>query len=379
SMTYQSAGKVGKSILFDEVDDYYTVGDFNYGDSFTVSMWLKVTDNVGTIHKYLFSHDTVDTNPSLNILVIEDSASAPTGGPDDMAVIMRANTSGDEAMLVDTPTDTNVTDGSWHYVTVTRTQSGTNYTYVNGVSQVSSSATANAFDPAGAINIARREDGTSDRYFDGNLDEIRIANTPRSAEWVEADYLFTNDSSKYTYASEEASAPFVILGTFTPTTSTISYRSTSATNIVPTTYYNLDSKPASGSPTHAIGTGTLNVANNFTVGDGTNAVTVNATTSDPGITVTGTFTVAASATFVASDSASFTLKGNFTNNGTFTNSSGTVTYQPTSESPVVIGGSTATTFHNFTSTIPSGLQNITLQFKASQAAGFAGTLTLTGQ
>ena len=33
---------------------------------------------------------------------------------------------------------------------------------------------------------------------------MRLSNTARSADWVEAEYLFTNDSTKYTYGAEEA-------------------------------------------------------------------------------------------------------------------------------------------------------------------------------
>src|SRR3989344_1983645 len=63
------------------------------------------------------------------------------------------------------------------------------------------------------------------------------------------------------------------------------------------------------------------------------------------------------------------------NNGTFSGSTGTVVLAPTaSTATITLGGSSVTTFNNFTLTTAG----TTLQFKASQNAGFTGTLTITG-
>jgi hypothetical protein len=87
-------------------------------------------------------------------------------------------------------------------------------------------------------------------------------------------------------------------------------------------------------------------------------------------------TIANGGTFTASNSSNLTLKNNFINNGTFNNSSGTVVINPAVvQNPLVIGGTSITTFHNFNATIPF----TTLQFKAGQRTGFAGALTIQGQ
>jgi hypothetical protein len=36
------------------------------------------------------------------------------------------------------------------------------------------------------------------------MDEIKISDLVRSGEWVEAEYLYTADNTKYTYGSQEA-------------------------------------------------------------------------------------------------------------------------------------------------------------------------------
>ena len=221
-MTYGSAGKVGTSLLFDETDDYYTVGDFSYGDTFTLSMWMKVTDNTGSFYQYPYSHNTIDANPSLNLYLHEDSVA----DPDDLEVRLKDSVASTETVLSDVSAgDANVTDGAWHHVTLTRVRNGTNTLYVDAVSQDTSTGPDTAIDPVGSINIGRREDGSVDRYFGGNLDEIRISDVERSADWVKTVYNNTNAPGDigaadfYTVGTEETTQPLtaVELVAFTAT------------------------------------------------------------------------------------------------------------------------------------------------------------------
>ena len=175
-LTYAATGKIGSSLLFDEVDDHYTIADFAYGDTFTVSMWLKVTDNTGSLYQYFYSHDTVDTNPSLNLAIFEDGIA----GADDLQAWLGDYVSSNEDVISDVSAgDKNVTDGSWHYVTLTRVKNGTDTLYVDGVSQDTSAGANTSIDPTGSIYIGRTDDGQASRYFGGNLDEIHISNTER--------------------------------------------------------------------------------------------------------------------------------------------------------------------------------------------------------
>src|SRR3990167_159291 len=45
--------------------------------------------------------------------------------------------------------------------------------------------------------------GIASNFLNGNLDETRLSNAIRSADWVEAEYLYTLDNAKYSYGSEE--------------------------------------------------------------------------------------------------------------------------------------------------------------------------------
>ncbi|OGY60217.1 MAG: hypothetical protein A3F24_00570 [Candidatus Colwellbacteria bacterium RIFCSPHIGHO2_12_FULL_44_17] len=140
------------------------------------------------------------------------------------------------------------------------------------------------------------------------------------------------DAASKTWILNGTGTPLSLSGdNLTENASTFSYRGAGATNILNTTYFNLDSKPASGSPTHTLGTAasqTVNASGAMTVGDGTNAVTVTAAANNPTLNVDGNFTIAASGTFTASASATFSVAGSWSTSatGTFTHTSGTVTF-----------------------------------------------------
>jgi len=139
-------------------------------------------------------------------------------------------------------------------------------------------------------------------------------------------------------------AGFSVSGTFIASTSTVDYEATNTVTIASLTYYNLRSVPTSGSPVHTFATGNATVTNDFTVGNGTNAVTVIAKTNGPTLDVNGNFLVATNSTFAAARTSAFTIAGNFTNNGTFTNSTGTVTLDGSAGASVDIGS--ASSFYN---------------------------------
>jgi hypothetical protein len=114
--------------------------------------------------------------------------------------------------------------------------------------------------------------------------------------------------------------PLVLSGTFSVQNATFRYAGTSATNVTPATYAQLDFG-ASGvsSPVYTLLSGTFNVGGAWNVGVvATNTVTVNANTNDPTLTLSGNVNVVASSTFVLSNTGSLTARRNWTNLGTTT-------------------------------------------------------------
>jgi hypothetical protein len=108
-----------------------------------------------------------------------------------------------------------VTAGSWYYLS-TVYDGSTVRMYVNGVQ--SGTTTALAAFPTGtqALTIGRRSDTATNRALGGFLDESRISNTARSADWISAEYANQSDPSTFlTVGSAEQNTAYQASGTLT--------------------------------------------------------------------------------------------------------------------------------------------------------------------
>lgn len=160
-------------------------------------------------------------------------------------------------------------------------------------------------------------------------------------------------------------------GTYTfGVSSTVEYQQGASNSVRALNYGNLEITPTSSSVTATIDAGTLSVAGNLTIGDGSNTDTITAATNSTTVTVTGSLTIAANATFVANGSNTTTVNGNWSNSGTFTHSNGTVAL--TGSSQIISGSST---FYNLSIT---GTTARTVTFTAGTTTAVSNSLTMTG-
>jgi parallel beta-helix repeat protein len=140
-----------------------------------------------------------------------------------------------------------------------------------------------------------------------------------------------------------SSRPFIVSGTLTEgTDSKVLYSGTSALEVEEETYHDLELSPSgAGSPTYTLGTTTsqtMDVDGDMVIGDGTNAVTVDAETSyDPAVDLEGSFTINANGTYSASSTSAFNIAGSWSNSGTFTDNSSTITFDSTSTGRTISG------------------------------------------
>ena len=122
-----------------------------------------------------------------------------------------------------------------------------------------------------------------------------------------------------------------------------------------------------GTGDQAVGNGlTQNTPANVTISNTAGIVTLGAN-----LTMTGTLTIAPSAT-LAAGALSHTLRGNMVNNGTFTCNTSTMSFASTTIAQTLSGSST-TTFYNLTLNNTSGTKSLTL----SAPAKVSNTLALT--
>lgn len=303
------AGKIDGGASFPGTSaNYISVGAITKPSSFTINTWVNF--------------QTYTQNGFSGIVWAGDGASAWGIAVQTSTMYARvSNASTAQGVNIDTLNSSNYPAG-WHYLTLTVDGSNIRY-YKDG--SIVGSPTVQTVPNTGAsdtLSIGRWGSYTgSDSYFNGYIDDARVSNTVRSADWIKTEY-----------------------------------NNQSATS----TFYTVGSQDANGI-----------ISNNFT-SSGAGTATIDAYTYNPPVTVNGNITIGTNTTFLAPSSSAFTLLGNFTNNGTFTHENGTVTFAPTATS--TIAGTSVTTFYNFTSTSTGK----TIKFKAGQATGFAGALTLTG-
>lgn len=149
--------------LFDEVNDDVRVAD-NAALSFPDGDWslggfLYTPDNTGSAFQYFYSHDSFQTDPSINIFIHE--ASAVNGGA--IHVII----DNDDVNIVSA--DSAIKIAEWQHLLFVR--SGTTVTmYQNNVSLGTDSLSVES-NPAGSLFLGSRNDSNSDRFFGGRLAE----------------------------------------------------------------------------------------------------------------------------------------------------------------------------------------------------------------
>ncbi|MEM8997855.1 MAG: LamG-like jellyroll fold domain-containing protein, partial [Acidobacteriota bacterium] len=182
-------GRVGGALGFDGQDDAVIVSDFDYGDAWTISLWMRANDLTGGGYQYVASHNGFDLQPSLNFYLPEDVATraedpADLLTPDEPAPAERAGGSpgrvraavrdGDDGPGQFSTAPAPVDDGAWHHLILTVPEVGGHRVYVDGVDLAGGSHGGGAFDPPGDLFFGGRSVAPAGRYFFGDLDEIRL-------------------------------------------------------------------------------------------------------------------------------------------------------------------------------------------------------------
>ncbi len=191
----------------------------------------------------------------------------------------------------------------------------------------------------------------------------------------------TLDANTRTITLSGSGTPFVINGTFSPGTSTVSYsNATSAstnTNIALANYNNLTASPASACLRTLPNTGTIGISGTFTVGSAT--YTTTGSTIDFNGSVTQTIPALMYNNLTSSNSGARTLAnsgtigvaGVFTpGSNTYTNTGSTINYNGTGEQTVK-----AFNYNNLTISGSRGSNNVILE--SSGTIGIAGTYSVS--
>lgn len=194
-------GMIDEALSFDGINDYIVVPGFDYSSAplgFTVSFWFKIVDNSGTSYQYMYSHNNYGLQHSLNVYFAESSC--PVVGDIDVlkTIFMDQNDAISTEGLDSSPS---YTDGNWHYYTfVVGNAPGGDWVYVDGVEIATLSFQgSDPYTPPGNVFLGARSDLNATRFLKGFLDEVHIANDPRSADWIKTE--FDNQTSPMGFAT----------------------------------------------------------------------------------------------------------------------------------------------------------------------------------
>jgi hypothetical protein len=137
-----------------------------------------------------------------------------------------------------------------------------------------------------------------------------------------------------------------VAGVFSAQTSTTTFAGTSAMTVPALTYHNLVLAPAgAGSPTYTLASGAPS-ARTLTIGNGTHAVTIDANTNDPLLSINTDVLIRAQGTYLASNSNDLLIGGSYLNEGIFTANGGGVIFNAISTGNTVNTG--VSSFHHAT-------------------------------
>ena len=200
-------GRIGLAYGFDATDDYINLGDdrsfLDGASAATFSAWVNLDDNDGL-------------NPNIILSASINNGGAPSGTSrmaieldpfGDVKFIVRSD---DSAVTTVFTTGTPVTAGTWHYITgVVDVVTDQVTVYVDGVARpitpgpytLPGAAFPNS--PSASASIGSSDEGAGP-YFDGRIDEARIATSARTAGWIQAEYRAM---------SNQAGTEFVAFGT----------------------------------------------------------------------------------------------------------------------------------------------------------------------
>lgn len=188
-----STGKIDGNQDFDGTNDYamtgtspgLPTGDFTYSlwtnlDDVTDERLLHATDGSGSNE---FSFEVGNCSSGFWCVQLDGTEVARSSGT--------------------------LSTGTWYNLVITR--SGNNFSaYINGtVDDTSTTAVGTVNFSTCQLIVGYEADslctGSTGNWADGEIDELRVSNMARSADWVEAEYLTANDAMN-SFGSEEAQA-----------------------------------------------------------------------------------------------------------------------------------------------------------------------------
>jgi uncharacterized repeat protein (TIGR02543 family) len=195
----QTAGRIGYCQLFDGVNAYVNCGSnasLNIFPRITLSLWVKTNGAQPTTYPRLIAK------------------AGTTGGYELYArkSDMRVSQSyyNGSTKTLQSYTMTPLVNTQWYKLDAVVSYAGTTSTvawYVNGVLDTSYTASATFSGSTAVFKIAEPSAGGGGYRFKGYIDEVRVSDTPRSAQWIATEYLNQQDPSNFIIIFTDETVP----------------------------------------------------------------------------------------------------------------------------------------------------------------------------
>lgn len=182
----ESNCKINKCQNFDGVDDEIKIGSIGGDYNFTIEAWVE-PDDIKQRHNIIQTcNGHLEQNP---------------GG----WYYLSWNNRGGSGQINSKEHYGNVTQNIMQYVVITAGGISKLNLYVNGilVDNTFISEIATHIYTENRIGSLKNIEGYTYRFFDGTIDEIRISNTLRSADWIKQTYNMIENQNNYVIFSEE--------------------------------------------------------------------------------------------------------------------------------------------------------------------------------
>lgn len=194
SSTNTTSGSIGDARLFNGTSQSaYTASlPTTVTNNFTLSVWVNPATTPG----------------SWQSLISNGSDSGSSGGG--WAMFSDTTWKINYNMVANHNTNSSVTASEWNLMTIIR-NGGVAAMYKNGV-QIGTTTSASPSTPVNIFSLGAQAQNTTPtfhRYFNGKLDEVRVLDTVRSADWIAAEYNNQySPSTFYSYGSVQADNMF---------------------------------------------------------------------------------------------------------------------------------------------------------------------------
>jgi hypothetical protein len=190
--------RIGRGLRFNGTDELLSFGAMDVGKAFTISMWVAFAG--GTNVKTLMSNSATGRDQDGFRFFINTVSSA------DRKLIFETG-SGILSSGRTAATNTNAIalDTLTHVAAVVDRTAATALIYVNGTSVATDTSISSTFRTASDLKVARMADAFL--HFPGTLDQIEVAGTLRSPEWLRTSFNNQSQPSGFHTLGPEALAP----------------------------------------------------------------------------------------------------------------------------------------------------------------------------